>query len=69
MSVGLYWKEVCYGAQASYTITQLKAFVMTSDYGAFREGAAAYRNAVGWSKWQRDQVIERANNGKLLGKC
>ena len=34
---------------------------MTSDSGAFREGATWYRNGRDWAKEQRDEAIRRAN--------
>ncbi|KAJ4182637.1 hypothetical protein NW767_013782 [Fusarium falciforme] len=49
------------GEQPGYVMTQLKAFAMTNDINAFRQGAAAFRNGRDWAKTQRDQAIAQAN--------
>ncbi|KAF9772843.1 hypothetical protein IL306_009428 [Fusarium sp. DS 682] len=49
------------GAQPGYSITQLKAWSVTSDIDTFRQGAAAYRNGRDWARLQRDQAIAQAN--------
>ena len=38
--------EIC----TEYVMTQVKAYVLTSDVETFRHGAAAYRNARDWAK-------------------
>ncbi|KAI0977546.1 hypothetical protein F4678DRAFT_455696 [Xylaria arbuscula] len=52
---------VCTGGPYEYIMRQIKAYALTSDVETFRAGAAAYRNARDWAKWQRDEAISRAN--------
>ncbi|KAH7127600.1 hypothetical protein EDB81DRAFT_764761 [Dactylonectria macrodidyma] len=49
------------GVRTECVMTQLKGFDLTSDIEAFRNGVAAYQNAVEWCRLQRDQAIEQAN--------
>ncbi|KAI0147294.1 hypothetical protein GGR57DRAFT_258624 [Xylariaceae sp. FL1272] len=49
------------GTSGGYMTTQIKAYALTSDADAFRQGAAAYRNARDWAKRMRDETIEKAN--------
>ncbi|KAF5019180.1 hypothetical protein F66182_8830 [Fusarium sp. NRRL 66182] len=44
-----------------YVMTLVKAWVLTSDMDAFREGVAAFRNGRDWAMQQRDDVIKQAN--------
>nr|POF26195.1 hypothetical protein CFP56_22343 [Quercus suber] len=44
-----------------YHMMQLGAYVMTGNLDAFRQGAAAYRNARDMSREYRDQFIAEAN--------
>ena len=44
-----------------YFINQLNGWQMTGNINAFRQGAAAYRNARDWAKEKRDGFIEVAN--------
>ncbi|KAK3364669.1 hypothetical protein B0T25DRAFT_620554 [Lasiosphaeria hispida] len=48
-------------ARPEYVMTQIKAYSLTSDYDAYRQGAAAYRNGRDWAKQRRDEAIEQAN--------
>lgn len=43
------------------SMTQLKAYSLTSDRGTCCAGIAAYRNGRDWAKEQRDKAISRAN--------
>lgn len=44
-----------------YFMNQLRSFSVIDTPDAFRQGAAAYRNARDWAKEKRDQFIEAAN--------
>ena len=46
---------------AGYAMTQIKGWSMTSDLETFRQGARAFRNAIDWTKQQRDDAIDVAN--------
>jgi hypothetical protein len=48
-------------AAPQYVMTLVKAWVLTSDVDAFREGVAAFRNGRDWAMQQRDEAIRRAN--------
>ncbi|EXK26998.1 hypothetical protein ACKLNR_014539 [Fusarium oxysporum f. sp. zingiberi] len=48
-------------ARPQYIMTLVKAWVLTSDVDAFREGVAAFRNGRDWTMQQRDEAIRRAN--------
>ncbi|KAH6888059.1 hypothetical protein B0T10DRAFT_460707 [Thelonectria olida] len=49
------------GVRTQLVMTQLCAFALTGGLKAFRDAAAAYRNAIDWAAQQRDLVIEQAN--------
>ncbi|KAJ2972662.1 hypothetical protein NUW58_g9139 [Xylaria curta] len=44
-----------------YIMTQIDSWSLTGNASMFRQGAAAYRNAKDWAKWQRDEAISKAN--------
>ncbi|KAK3359289.1 hypothetical protein B0T25DRAFT_564309 [Lasiosphaeria hispida] len=44
-----------------WTAQDIKAYVLTSDYDTYQQGAAEYRNGRDWAKQQRDEAIEQAN--------
>lgn len=44
-----------------YITTLLGAWVLDASLEDFRRGATAYRNAIEWSRIQREEVIARAN--------
>ncbi|KAG5756705.1 hypothetical protein H9Q70_000683 [Fusarium xylarioides] len=48
-------------AQPQFVMTLVKAWVLTSDVDAFREGVSAFRNGRDWTMQQRDEAIRRAN--------
>ena len=48
-------------AAPQYVMTLVKAWVLTSDVDAFREGVAAFRNGRDWAMQQRDKAIRQAN--------
>ncbi|KAI1260076.1 hypothetical protein F5Y18DRAFT_442176 [Xylariaceae sp. FL1019] len=51
----------CTGGPYEYVMTQINSYSLTGDVETFRQGAAAYRNARDWAKWQRDEAINKAN--------
>jgi hypothetical protein len=52
------------GDPPEYHINQFRAFTITHNPEAFRQGATAYRNARDWAKKKRNKFIETAN-GKV----
>ncbi|KAF2816851.1 uncharacterized protein BDZ99DRAFT_483960 [Mytilinidion resinicola] len=49
------------GGRPEYYMTQLRSFAMTDTAETFRQGARAYRNLRDWTKEQRDEAIQQAN--------
>ncbi|KAI0965728.1 hypothetical protein F4678DRAFT_451919 [Xylaria arbuscula] len=49
------------GGPYEYIMTQIDSWSLTGNASMFRQGAAAYRNARDWAKWQRDEAISKAN--------
>jgi hypothetical protein len=49
------------GTRSEYHMNQLRAFAMTDNRDAFRDGATAFRNARDWTEEQRNEAIKRAN--------
>ena len=49
------------GSRPEYCMTQLNTWGLTGNVNTFRQGVTAYRNARDWTKEQRDEAIERAN--------
>lgn len=44
-----------------YFMTQVNTWGMTGNVETFRQGATAFRNAIGWTKEKRNEFIETAN--------
>ena len=44
-----------------YHMNLIDSYALTGNSASFRQGAAAYRNAVEWAKEQRDEMIAAAN--------
>ncbi|GKU08396.1 unnamed protein product [Fusarium langsethiae] len=53
-------------SRPQYVMTLVKAWVLTSDVDAFREGVAAFRNGRDWTMQQRNEAIKRANEKASL---
>jgi hypothetical protein len=49
------------GVSPEYHMSQVRAWVLTSDPDTFRQGATAFRNARDWAQEQRDALITAAN--------
>ncbi len=49
------------GTQLELVITQIKAYTLTNDPDTFRQGVSAYRQAMAWTKQQRDDAIRETN--------
>ena len=49
------------GGRPEYCMTQLNTWGMTGNAETFRQGVTAYRNARDWTKEQRDEAINQAN--------
>lgn len=54
--------------EPKYWTNEIMTFAMTKDADAFRNGAAAFRNAQDWAKEQRDTFIELANERVTTGE-
>ncbi|RCI11367.1 hypothetical protein L249_7663 [Ophiocordyceps polyrhachis-furcata BCC 54312] len=49
------------GERPGFAMTQINTWCLTGSPGAFRQGAAAYRNGRDWAERQRDDAIRQAN--------
>ena len=46
---------------AEYRMTKINSFAMTGNPDSFRQGAGALRNARGWAKEKREELMAAAN--------